>query len=164
MALLLDKVSCSKWFKKIFTLKNFDELWTKCKVYAENEFESTRSQRLGADNLHSVLSTKQRLAKWANSSLKLSCEVSATNVQIPTAKFTLQGKKLGFRSGEHKVAVKTQDSNSAARFGSSWVFQKGGNGYGHRDPLTAERVWQFSLHSTAKQVRASWTLRYSRSS
>lgn len=37
--------------------------------------------------------------------------------------------------GEHKVAVKTQDSNSAARFGSSWVFQKGGIGYGHRDPV-----------------------------
>lgn len=32
------------------------------------------------------------------------------------------------------VHVKTQNSQSAARYGASWVFQAGGAGYGHSDP------------------------------
>ena len=36
---------------------------------------------------------------------------------------------------EHKIAVKTQDLDSALRFGKSWIFQKGGYGFGHVDPI-----------------------------
>ena len=35
----------------------------------------------------------------------------------------------------HNVACKTQDEESARKYGRSWIFQKGGHGYGHTDPV-----------------------------
>ena len=35
----------------------------------------------------------------------------------------------------HKVACKSQDMESARRYGRSWIFQKGGAGRGHTDPV-----------------------------
>ena len=37
--------------------------------------------------------------------------------------------------GKFKLACKTQDEESARRYGRSWIFQKGGHGYGHTDPV-----------------------------
>jgi uncharacterized protein YegL len=37
--------------------------------------------------------------------------------------------------GKFKVACKAQDEVSARKYGRSWIFQKGGRGYGHTDPV-----------------------------
>ena len=37
--------------------------------------------------------------------------------------------------GKFKVACKAQDEVSARKYGRSWIFQKGGHGYGHTDPV-----------------------------
>jgi hypothetical protein len=118
--------------------------WHKCRLYAENEFETvkqTRAQR-GQTNPDRI---KHQTAVGKMGEL-IACDwLRMQGLNCTSPDFTIyNGRKKSWDSDMHiiainsskfKVACKTQDEESARKYGRSWIFQKGGHGYGHTDPV-----------------------------
>lgn len=116
--------------------------WHKCRLYAENEFETvkqTRAQR-GQTNPTRI---KHQTAVGKMGEL-IACDwLRMQGFNCTSPDFTIySGRKKSWESDMHiiahekfKVACKTQDEESARKYGKSWIFQKGGHGYGHTDPV-----------------------------
>lgn len=119
------------------------DYWHKCRLYAENEFETvkkTRAQR-GQTNPKRI---KHQTAVGKMGEL-IACDwLREKGYNCTDPDFTIYtGRKKSWESdmhilstdGKFKVACKAQDEVSAQRYGRSWIFQKGGQGYGHTDPV-----------------------------
>ena len=121
---------------------SWKEYWHKCRLYAENEFETvkqTRAQR-GQTNPTRI---KHQTAVGKMGEL-IACDwLRMQGFNCTNPDFTIySGRKKSWESDMHiiahekfKVACKTQDEESARKYGRSWIFQKGGHGYGHTDPV-----------------------------
>lgn len=119
------------------------DYWHKCRLYAENEFatvQKTRAQR-GQSNPKRI---KHQTAVGKMGELIARDHLCELGYNCSDPDFTIYtGKKKSWDSdmhllsshGKFKVACKTQDEVSAKKFGRSWIFQKGGHGYGHTDPI-----------------------------
>lgn len=119
------------------------DYWHRCRLYAENEFDTvkkTRAQR-GQTNPARI---KHQTAVGKMGEL-VACDwlrKKGYNCSDPDFKI-YAGRKKSWESdmhilssdGKFKVACKAQDEVSAKRYGRSWIFQKGGRGYGHTDPV-----------------------------
>ena len=123
----------------IFTGPEWDKYYQLCNDYARNELESTFAQRNRRNQfnkdamIHQV--TTGKLGEWA---VKMylnnkPCKCTEPDMKIYDkyhksfdADLTVDGVELH---------VKSQSSESARRFGTSWMFQFNGRGKGHRDPL-----------------------------
>jgi len=123
----------------MFTVDNWDDLWRQSIVYAENEFESTRGMRARRGQRNPVRIKHQtatgKMGEFMSQAFLrgLGYDCSNPDCEIYSGKGKSWASDLFV--GEHKIAVKTQDASSASRFGSSWIFQKGGHGRGHTDPV-----------------------------
>ena len=119
------------------------DYWHKCRLYAENEFDTvkkTRAQR-GQTNPDRI---KHQTAVGKMGEL-IACDwLREQGYTCTDPDFTIySGRKKSWESdmfivsshGKFKVACKSQDEVSARRYGRSWIFQKGGQGYGHTDPV-----------------------------
>ena len=119
------------------------DYWHKCRLYAENEFETvkkTRAQR-GQTNPKRI---KHQTAVGKMGEL-IACDwLREKGYNCTDPDFTIySGRKKSWESdmhilsshGKFKVACKAQDEVSARKYGRSWIFQKGGHGYGHTDPV-----------------------------
>lgn len=119
------------------------DYWHKCRLYAENEFDTvkkTRAQR-GQTNPGRI---KHQTAVGKMGEL-IACDwLRDKGYTCTDPDFTIySGRKKSWESdmfivsshGKFKVACKSQDEVSARRYGRSWIFQKGGHGYGHTDPV-----------------------------
>ena len=119
------------------------DYWHKCRLYAENEFETvkkTRAQR-GQTNPKRI---KHQTAVGKMGEL-IACDwLREKGYNCTDPDFTIySGRKKSWESdmhilsshGKFKVACKSQDEVSARKYGRSWIFQKGGQGYGHTDPV-----------------------------
>lgn len=119
------------------------DYWHKCRLYAENEFETvkkTRAQR-GQTNPKRI---KHQTAVGKMGEL-IACDwLREKGYNCTDPDFTIySGRKKSWESdmhilsshGKFKVACKAQDEVSARKYGRSWIFQKGGQGYGHTDPV-----------------------------
>jgi len=119
------------------------DYWHKCRLYAENEFatvQKTRAQR-GQSNPKRI---KHQTAVGKMGELIARDHLCELGYNCSDPDFTIYtGKKKSWDSdmhllsshGKFKVACKAQDEVSAKKFGRSWIFQKGGHGYGHTDPI-----------------------------
>jgi len=119
------------------------DYWHKCRLYAENEFatvQKTRAQR-GQTNPKRI---KHQTAVGKMGELIACDHLREMGYNCSDPDFTIyNGKKKSWDSdmhilsshGKFKVACKAQDEVSAKRYGRSWIFQKGGHGYGHTDPI-----------------------------
>ena len=117
--------------------------WHRCKLYAENEFETvqkTRAQR-GQTNPKRI---KHQTAVGKMGELVAydwliqkgyNCSEPDFNIYSGRNKSWESDMYILSSHGKFKVACKAQDEVSAKRFGRSWIFQKGGNGFGHTDPV-----------------------------
>lgn len=119
------------------------DYWHKCRLYAENEFETvkkTRAQR-GQTNPKRI---KHQTSVGKMGEL-IACDwLRERGYNCTDPDFTIySGRKKSWESdmhilsshGKFKVACKAQDEVSARKYGRSWIFQKGGHGYGHTDPV-----------------------------
>lgn len=119
--------------------ENWDDLWSKCQTYAEREFSSTRSMRArrGQRNPERIKhqTAVGKMGEFVSQAFLCGLGYDCTSPDCEV----YDGKGKSWASdlfiGDHKVAVKTQDAVSASKFGQSWIFQKGGEGYGHTDPV-----------------------------
>ena len=119
------------------------DYWHRCRLYAENEFETvkkTRAQR-GQTNPTRI---KHQTAVGKMGELLAVDWLRGKGYNCSDPDFTIYtGKRKSWDSdmhilsshGKFKVACKTQDEVSAKKYGKSWIFQKGGHGYGHTDPV-----------------------------
>jgi hypothetical protein len=125
--------------KKMIKVANWDEIWHKCRLYAENEFDSTKNMRARRGQTNEQRIKHQtavgKMGEYVTHEFlsTLGYECTEPDCEVYT------GRKKSWASDlfvdEHKIAVKTQDLDSAMRFGKSWIFQKGGYGFGHTDPV-----------------------------
>lgn len=120
-----------------------DEEWTfyhsLCQEYARNELESTFAQknRRNQFNKNAMVhqTTTGKLAEWG---VALHCMDKAKNITDPDMKiYKAAGKSFDadLQLDGEDLHVKSQSVDSAQRFGTSWMFQYGGHGFGHTDPL-----------------------------
>lgn len=119
------------------------DYWHKCRLYAENEFatvKKTRAQR-GQTNPKKI---KHQTAVGKMGELIACDHLREMGYNCSDPDFAIYaGKKKSWDSdmhilsshGKFKVACKAQDEVSAKRYGRSWIFQKGGHGHGHTDPI-----------------------------
>ena len=119
------------------------DYWHRCRLYAENEFatvQKTRAQR-GQTNPKRI---KHQTAVGKMGELIACDRLREMGYNCSDPDFTIYtGRKKSWDSdmhilsshGKFKVACKAQDEVSAKRYGRSWIFQKGGHGYGHTDPI-----------------------------
>jgi len=119
------------------------DYWHKCRLYAENEFatvKKTRAQR-GQTNPKKI---KHQTAVGKMGELIACDHLRKMGYNCSDPDFAIySGKKKSWDSdmhilsshGKFKVACKAQDEVSAKRYGRSWIFQKGGHGHGHTDPI-----------------------------
>lgn len=121
----------------------WDTDWKRCVQYAEAEISSvkkSRSQR-GQRNVNRI---KHQAAVGKMGEL-LACDYlrfyghdcTAPDFQIYSNADKSWESDLFV--GKHKIACKTQDAASAHRYGQSFVFQKGGYGRGHSDPVMQDQ-------------------------
>ena len=113
--------------------------WQKCVRYAEAEITSvTTSRRQRGQCNASRIKHQAAVGKFGEI---LACEYlrfyghdcSAPDFQIYSN--ANKSWESDLFVGKHKIACKTQDAASARRYGQSFVFQKGGHGRGHTDPV-----------------------------
>lgn len=120
----------------------WDEYWHKCRLYAEEEFstvQKTRQQR-GQSNprriIHQTAVGKMGELMACDYLRGLGYECSDPDFQVYKARQKSWDSDMYLTlTHRHKVACKAQDEESARRFGQSWIFQKGGHGFGHTDPV-----------------------------
>lgn len=120
----------------------WDEYWHKCRLYAEEEFstvQKTRQQR-GQSNprriIHQTAVGKMGELMACDYLRGLGYECTDPDFQVYKARQKSWDSDMYLTlTHRHKVACKAQDEESARRFGQSWIFQKGGHGFGHTDPV-----------------------------
>ena len=126
----------------------WDEYWRECRAYAEDEFESTiamrraRGQSNPARIKHQTAVGKMgELLAW-NWLCGMGYDCSAPDFAIYRGSRKSWESDMFIEHGgvRHKVACKSQDMESARRYGRSWIFQKGSSGggaggAGHTDPV-----------------------------
>ena len=120
-----------------------DEEWTVyhklCEDYARNELESTFAQRNRRNQFNKAAMVHQtttgKLAEWG---VTLHCMDKSRKITDPDMVIYNATKKsfdADLQLDGEDLHVKSQSVESAQRFGTSWMFQYGGHGFGHTDPL-----------------------------
>ena len=122
-----------------FTTEEWDTVYAACSNYAKKEFKSTELQRARRNqtNKSAILSqtTVGKIAEWAVTFFysDKGYQMSAPDMKIyaaPNKSFDADLLMNGT-----PLHVKSQSIDSANRYGTSWTFQYGGKGTGHKDPL-----------------------------
>lgn len=121
----------------------WDAYLKECTEYAENEFASTIAMRKRRGQSNPVKIKHQttvgkmgELLAW-NYLNGLGYECTAPDFAIYKGSRKSWESDMFIEHGERrwKVACKSQDMASAKAYGRSWIFQKGGMGAGHSDPV-----------------------------
>ena len=122
---------------------DWDKSWHRCRTYAEDEFETVKKTRAQRGQTNPVR-IKHQTAVGKMGELCACDHLRKLGFEVTDPDFTIySGRKKSWESdmflilptGKFKVACKAQDEASAKRYGRSWIFQKGGMGYGHTDPV-----------------------------
>jgi len=159
---------CHPNFSKKMLLTKWQTDWEKCVDYANAEISSvTTSRRQRGQSNASRIKHQAAVGKMGE---LLACEYlqfyghdcSAPDFQIYSNADKSWESDLFV--GKHKIACKTQDAASARRYGQSFVFQKGGHGRGHSDPVMndQESLCMFvmlNLRNCTCDVRGPYTMR-----
>ena len=110
-----------------------------CNEYAKKELASTLAQKNRRNQFNEKAmihqTTTGKIAEWAVTLFFTDkpCTISDPDMEIYSKyqkSFDADLKIDGF-----DLHVKSQSTESAKRFGTSWMFQYAGRGGGHRDPL-----------------------------
>ena len=122
-----------------FTDEEWDCYHSLCLHYAIKELESTKRQknRRNQFNTNAMIhqTTTGKLAEWALTLYYLDKgeQISDPDMTIYNARGKSFDADLTLNNKD--LHVKSQTVVSAKRFGTSWMFQFDGKGYGHKDPL-----------------------------
>jgi hypothetical protein len=113
--------------------------WAKCQAYAEDEFSSVKTSRKERGQ-RDASRIKHQCAVGKMGEI-LACEYlrffghECTEPDFEVYASFDKSWESDLFVGKQKIACKTQDDASARKYGQSWVFQRGGNGHYHTDPV-----------------------------
>ena len=122
-----------------FSDEEWDFYYRICNQYARQELSSTLAQKNKRNQFNKEAmihqTTTGKLAEWAVTLFFTDkpCRISDPDMKVYTKyekSFDADLKVDGI-----DLHVKSQSIESAKRFGTSWMFQYGGKGNGHKDPL-----------------------------
>jgi len=125
-----------------FTIDDWTLQYKQCSVFAEKQITTSRAHYKRRNQSNSTRIVKQITdGKMGEIIAARYLRNNGFDCNNPDFEIYSSRKKsfeadlfCGQGNTKQNVHVKTQNSQSAARYGSSWVFQAGGAGYGHSDP------------------------------
>ena len=118
--------------------QEWDAMYQKCQKFAKLEYETTKEHRRRR-NQSNAARIRIQVADGKMGEL-LACHfLRGLGLEVTEPDFEIYEKAhksfdADFYVNGHPMHCKTQNAESAARYGLSWMFQKGGMGYGHTDP------------------------------
>ena len=123
-----------------FTNEEWDAIYHSCHKFANLEIQTTEKQRNRRNqwNRDKMIVDNRigKIGEWAVAfnMWKNEIECNEPDMEIYTVKKKSFDADLVYKDGVD-LHVKSQSVVSAQRYGASWTFQKGGQGYGHTDPI-----------------------------
>ena len=121
----------------------WEKLYTSCRVFAEEEYETTgahrRKRRQCNDKRVKMQTADGKMGEWLAVKYLKSKGLSCTDPDMEIYSRKHKSFDADMRIGKHHIHCKTQCADSASKFGISWVFQAGAKySYGgHTDPIVA---------------------------
>lgn len=122
----------------ILTKEDWDQQYLRCEKFANQQLDTSQDQYRRRNQSNPTRIVKQiadgkmgELLACAHMK-RLGFECTDPDFAIYTARFKSFDADL--ISGDTHVHVKSQNRKSADKYGTSWVFQAGGQGVGHVDP------------------------------
>lgn len=118
--------------------QEWDAMYQKCQKFAKLEYETTKEHRRRR-NQSNAARIRIQVADGKMGEL-LACHfLRGLGLEVTEPDFEIYEKAkksfdADFYVNGHPMHCKSQNAESAARYGLSWMFQKGGMGYGHTDP------------------------------
>ena len=127
----------------MITLKEdeWTRLYDSCKVFAENEYETTgahRRKRYQSNPKRVKMQTADgKMGEWLVTKYLKSMGLECSEPDMEIYKASKKSFDADLYVGEHHLHCKTQNAESAQRYGISWVFQAGSRygSRGHSDPI-----------------------------
>ncbi len=124
--------------KMAYEKKDWDAMYQKCQKFAKLEYETTKEHRRRR-NQSNVARIRIQVADGKMGELLAYRYFQRWGYDVTEPDFQIYQKAhksfdADFYVNGHPMHCKSQNAESAARYGLSWTFQKGGNGYGHTDP------------------------------
>ena len=118
--------------------KDWDEMYQKCQKFAKLEYETTKEHRRRR-NQSNAARIRIQVADGKMGEMLAYRYFQRWGYDVTEPDFEIYQKAhksfdADFHVNEHPMHCKSQSAESAARYGLSWMFQKGGSGYGHTDP------------------------------
>lgn len=133
-------------FTKGYTKEIWEEKYNKCREFANKQLDTSRDQyrrrnQSNPERIIKQISDGKMGELLAYDHLKsMGFDCTEPDFEIYTAR--LKSFDADLISGDSHVHVKTQCKESADRYGTSWVFQAGGSGFGHSDPcISGGKSW-----------------------
>lgn len=129
-------------YTKAYDKEVWEEKYEQCKDFANKQLDTSRDQyrrrnQSNPERIIKQISDGKMGELLAYDHMKLlGFDCTEPDFAIYTARFKSFDADL--ISGDTHVHVKTQCQSSAAKYGTSWVFQAGGRGFGHSDPCISE--------------------------
>ena len=110
-----------------------------CHSYARNELDSTFAQkkRRNQFNKNAMVhqTTTGKIAEWGVALHFIDQQRSISDPDMKVYEAAGKSFDADLQLDGKDLHVKSQSVDSAKRFGTSWMFQYGGRGFGHTDPL-----------------------------
>jgi hypothetical protein len=140
-----------------YTLEAWNTMYAKCTEFAGQQVGTSRSKYSQRGQSNSQRITKQiadgKMGEMICRQYLLSngYPCNEPDFEIYTARHKSFDADLQSCSPVH---VKTQCSDSASRYGASWVFQAGGAGFGNKDPLLDSTSSDWAMFVTLGKLSA----------
>ena len=140
-----------------YTLEAWSAMYAKCTTFARAQVDTSRSKyrQRGQSNSQRIVKQiadgKMGEMICRQYLLSLGYPCNEPDFEIYTARHKSFDADLQSCSPVH---VKTQCSDSASRYGESWVFQAGGVGFGNKDPLLDSSSSDWAMFVTLGKLSA----------
>jgi len=116
----------------------WDRLYQKCQAFAKREYQTTKDQRRRRNQTNEARIRIQvadgKMGELLAQRHLQACGYACTDPDFEIYPAHKKSFDADFHVNGYPVHCKSQNAESAARYGLSWMFQKGGRGRGHYDP------------------------------
>lgn len=118
--------------------EEWNELYRKCQAFAKLEYQTTKDQRRRRNQTNEARIRIQvadgKMGELLAQRYLRACGHNCTDPDFQIYDAAHKSFDADFHVNGFPVHCKSQNADSAKRYGLSWMFQKGGQGWGHYDP------------------------------
>jgi len=122
-----------------FTTDEWNTLWKACNDFARKEIVTTERMRnkRGQFNREKMIydNTIGKMGEWGVTFMFWNKEIDCSEPDMEIYEKHRKSYDADLTYNGKDLHVKSQCIMASQRYGTSWVFQKGGHGRGHTDPI-----------------------------